>query len=117
VSDRATATPSLDTCERLFAAVELWREIHRVLVAGGGIVLTTPNCYALTRRHLRRARAWVGGGGIGVDEILATPTHGHHRKEYLRGGSSSAASACCRRTSKSAARCTSKSSSRANRAA
>ncbi len=54
MSDRAAAAPSLDACERLFAAVELWREIHRVLVAGGGIVVTTPNCYALTRRHLRR---------------------------------------------------------------
>ena len=68
-----------------FNPVELWREIHRVLVAGGGIVVTTPNCYALTRRHLRRARSWVGGGGgIGVDEILATPTHGHHWKEFSR---------------------------------
>lgn len=67
-----------------FNPVELWREVHRVLVAGGRIVVTTPNCYALTRRHLRRARAWIGGGGIGVDEILATPTHGHHWKEYSR---------------------------------
>ncbi|MEO5763723.1 MAG: methyltransferase domain-containing protein, partial [Casimicrobiaceae bacterium] len=68
-----------------FNPVGLWRELHRVLVAGGRIVVTTPNCYALTRRHLQRARAWLGGGGgIGVDEILATPTHGHHWKEYSR---------------------------------
>jgi 2-polyprenyl-6-hydroxyphenyl methylase/3-demethylubiquinone-9 3-methyltransferase len=66
-----------------FNPVELWREIHRVLVAGGRIVVTTPNCHALTRRHLRSARTWLGGG-IGVDEILATPTHGHHWKEYSR---------------------------------
>lgn len=68
-----------------FNPVALWREIHRVLVEGGRIVVTTPNYYALTRRHLARARAWIGGGGgIGVDEILATPTHGHHWKEYAR---------------------------------
>jgi len=67
-----------------FNPVDLWREIHRVLVAGGRIVVTTPNCHALTRRHLQRARAWVGGGNIGVDEILTTPTHGHHWKEYSR---------------------------------
>jgi len=68
-----------------FNPVELWREIHRVVAAGGRIVVTTPNYYALTRRHLSRARTWIGGGGgIGVDEILATPTHGHHWKEYSR---------------------------------
>ena len=68
-----------------FNPVDLWREIHRVLVAGGTVVVTTPNYYALTRRHLRRARAWIGGGGgIDVDEVLATPTHGHHWKEYAR---------------------------------
>ena len=68
-----------------FNPVDLWREVHRVLVPGGMLVVTTPNYYALTRRHLRRARAWIGGGGgIGVDEILDTPTYGHHWKEYAR---------------------------------
>jgi len=68
-----------------FNPVALWREIYRVLAAGGRIVVTTPNYYALTRRHLARARTWTGGGGgIGVDEILETPTHGHHWKEYSR---------------------------------
>ncbi len=68
-----------------FNPVPLWREVHRVLVPGGRIVVTTPNYYALTRRHLRRARAFGGGGsGIDVAEILATPTHGHHWKEYAR---------------------------------
>ena len=68
-----------------FNPVELWREIHRVTVAGGTIVVTTPNYYALTRRHAARLRTLIGGGsGIGVDEILATPTHGHHWKEYAR---------------------------------
>jgi 2-polyprenyl-6-hydroxyphenyl methylase/3-demethylubiquinone-9 3-methyltransferase len=68
-----------------FNPVELWREIHRVTCVGGTIVVTTPNYYALTRRHTARLRTLIGGGnGIGVDEILATPTHGHHWKEYAR---------------------------------
>lgn len=47
-------------------------------------MVTTPNYYALTRRHVKRWRGWFDGGGITVDEILATPTHGHHWKEYTR---------------------------------
>ena len=68
-----------------FNPVALWRSVHRVLAEGGRIVVTTPNYYALTRRHLARWRAWAGhGGGIDVNEILQTPTHGHHWKEYAR---------------------------------
>ena len=66
-----------------FNPVALWREIYRLLAEGGRIVLTTPNCYAATRRRFRELRYWIGGGaGITVDEILATPSHGHHWKEY-----------------------------------
>jgi len=67
-----------------FNPVALWREIHRLLADGGRIVVTTPNHYALTRRHAARWAALLQGDGITVDEILATPTHGHHWKEYAR---------------------------------
>jgi len=67
-----------------FNPVGLWREIHRLLAEGGRIVVTTPNHYALTRRHAARWTSLLDGGGITVDEILATPTHGHHWKEYAR---------------------------------
>jgi 2-polyprenyl-3-methyl-5-hydroxy-6-metoxy-1,4-benzoquinol methylase len=66
-----------------FNPVPMWREIYRLLAEGGMIVVTTPNCYAATRRRLHELRYWAGGGaGITVDEILATPTGGHHWKEY-----------------------------------
>ena len=67
-----------------FNPVTLWRELHRLLAEGGRIVVTTPNHYALTRRHAARWMTLLQGGGITVDEILATPTHGHHWKEYAR---------------------------------
>lgn len=67
-----------------FNPVPLWRELHRLLAEGGRIVVTTPNHYALTRRHAARWTTLLQGGGITVDEILATPTHGHHWKEYAR---------------------------------
>ena len=61
-----------------------WRHVTDAVHAEGGrIVVTTPNCYAATRRRLRELRLLIGGGaGITVEEILATPTHGHHWKEY-----------------------------------
>jgi len=68
-----------------FNPVALWREMYRLLSEGGRIVVTTPNYYAATRRRLRESRVWTGGGaGVTVDEILTTPTHGHHWKEYSR---------------------------------
>ena len=68
-----------------FNPVSLWQALYRVLAEGGRIVLTTPNYYALTRRHLHEFRAWRGwGSGITVDEILRTPTYGHHWKEFSR---------------------------------
>jgi len=66
-----------------FNPVALWREMYRLLAEGGRIVVTTPNCYAATRRRFVELRYWIGGGaGITVDEILATPSRGHHWKEY-----------------------------------
>jgi 2-polyprenyl-6-hydroxyphenyl methylase/3-demethylubiquinone-9 3-methyltransferase len=68
-----------------FNPIALWREIYRVLAEGGSIIVTTPNCYAATRRRLQELRMWIGGGaGITVQEILTTPSHGHHWKEYSR---------------------------------
>ncbi|MCM2315917.1 MAG: methyltransferase domain-containing protein [Thermoanaerobaculia bacterium] len=66
-----------------FNPVAMWRQIHRMLSPGGRIVITTPNYYAL-RGRLWDARRFARrlGGGIPVDEILRTPTYGHHWKEY-----------------------------------
>jgi 2-polyprenyl-6-hydroxyphenyl methylase/3-demethylubiquinone-9 3-methyltransferase len=66
-----------------FNPVALWRELHRILSPGGRIVLTTPNFLAL-RALLRRWKASVtrSGGGLSVEDILRTPTYGHHWKEY-----------------------------------
>jgi 2-polyprenyl-3-methyl-5-hydroxy-6-metoxy-1,4-benzoquinol methylase len=66
-----------------FNPVRMWREIHRVLSPGGRIIVTTPNYYALAGRLWNPARLRSRmGGGISVDDIIATPTHGHHWKEY-----------------------------------
>lgn len=68
-----------------FNPVGLWNELYRLLAPGGRIVVTTPNYYGISRRHLREFRHWIGRGtGISVDEILSTPTYGHHWKEYSR---------------------------------
>jgi 2-polyprenyl-6-hydroxyphenyl methylase/3-demethylubiquinone-9 3-methyltransferase len=66
-----------------FNPVAMWRQVHRVLAPGGRVVVTTPNYYALRGRlwNLSRLRNRLGGG-LPVDEILRTPTHGHHWKEY-----------------------------------
>lgn len=68
-----------------FNPVALWRELYRLLRPGGVIVLTTPNYYALRGRAWRPWRFLSGhGGGLGVDEILHTPTMGHHWREFSR---------------------------------
>ncbi len=66
-----------------FNPMAFWSEVYRVLAPGGRIVVTTPNYYWL------RGRAWDitrlrnrGGGGLPVQEILRTPTYGHHWKEF-----------------------------------
>jgi 2-polyprenyl-3-methyl-5-hydroxy-6-metoxy-1,4-benzoquinol methylase len=67
-----------------FNPVAMWREFYRLLAVGGRIVVTTPNYYA-GAAILRRMRNGIGhGGGITVEEILSTHTHGHHWKEYSR---------------------------------
>lgn len=84
--DQFDAVLFCDILEHItFNPVGMWRQIHRVLRPGGRIVVTTPNYYALRGRALRPLRLLSGGGGgIGVERILSTPTHGHHWKEYSR---------------------------------
>ena len=68
-----------------FNPVRFWTEIYRVLEPGGRIVITTPNFYWVDGRFWDFARLRSGfGGGISVDEILLTPTYGHHWKEFSR---------------------------------
>lgn len=68
-----------------FNPVQLWRELHRVLAPGGRILVTTPNYYAWNGRAWALGRFLRGfGGGITVDEVLATHTYGHHWREYSR---------------------------------
>jgi len=66
-----------------FNPLSLWREVHRILRPGGRIVLTTPNYLAL-RSMLRRWGRQLArpSGGLSVEQIIGTPTHGHHWKEY-----------------------------------
>jgi 2-polyprenyl-3-methyl-5-hydroxy-6-metoxy-1,4-benzoquinol methylase len=66
-----------------FNPMAFWSEVYRVLAPGGRIVVTTPNYYWLRGRawDIKRLRA-RGGGGLPVQEILRTPTYGHHWKEF-----------------------------------
>jgi 2-polyprenyl-3-methyl-5-hydroxy-6-metoxy-1,4-benzoquinol methylase len=66
-----------------FNPVALWGEVHRILRPGGRVVVTTPNYLAL-RTMLRRWRRQLvrPSGGLSVEQIIRTPTHGHHWKEY-----------------------------------
>lgn len=76
-----------ETIEHItFNPVRFWTEVYRLLSPGGRIVITTPNYYAATRLHLEQGwRVLTGrGGGISVEKILATPTYGHHWKEYSK---------------------------------
>ena len=66
-----------------FNPIALWRELHRVLSPGGRVVITTPNHAGLRATLYRWRRNLVHpGGGLRVEEILRTPTFGHHWKEY-----------------------------------
>lgn len=66
-----------------FNPVELWKEIHRVTVPGGRIIVTTPNYYASSGRAWAWRRFLSGfGGGIPIDDVLNINTMGHHWKEY-----------------------------------
>ena len=68
MSDRAAAAPSLDACERLFAAVELWREIHRVLVAGG--IGTADRCRLCDADTWLRVGRRLAPGGVEIRRAL-----------------------------------------------
>jgi SAM-dependent methyltransferase len=61
----------------------LWDQVRRAMAPGARIVVTTPNYYAFGSRawQLRRVLRG-GGGGIRVEDILDTPTYGHHWKEF-----------------------------------
>lgn len=68
-----------------FNPTRLWREIHRLLAPGGRIIVTTPNYYGWNKRAWNALRFLTGrGGGISVEEILGTGTHGHHWREFSR---------------------------------
>ncbi len=66
-----------------FNPMSLWAEVYRVLAPGGRIVVTTPNFYWLRGRFWDLKRL-LGrrGSGLPVQEILRTPTYGHHWKEF-----------------------------------
>ena len=68
-----------------FNPVRFWQQIYRVLAPGGRIVITTPNYYAARGRawDWRRFRSGFAGG-LSVDEVLSTPTYGHHWREYSK---------------------------------
>lgn len=61
----------------------LWDQVRRAMAPGARVVVTTPNYYAFGSRawQLRRVLRG-GGGGIRVEDILDTPTYGHHWKEF-----------------------------------
>ena len=66
-----------------FNPLALWRTLYRLLKPGGVIVVTTPNYYALRGRAWQPLRFLGGrGGGIGVEQILRTPSFGHHWREF-----------------------------------
>jgi 2-polyprenyl-6-hydroxyphenyl methylase/3-demethylubiquinone-9 3-methyltransferase len=68
-----------------FNPVQFWKQIYRVLAPGGRIVITTPNYYSWNGRMWDMGRWLTGfGGGISVDEVLATHTYGHHWREFSR---------------------------------
>jgi 2-polyprenyl-6-hydroxyphenyl methylase/3-demethylubiquinone-9 3-methyltransferase len=68
-----------------FNPVHLWRTLYRLLAPGGRIVVTTPNYYAWNGQAWDLLRFLRGsGGGISVDAVLRTRTHGHHWREYAR---------------------------------
>lgn len=68
-----------------FNPVRLWKQVHRILTPGARIVITTPNYYAFGSRAWQLRRFVRGnGGGIRVEDILGTPTYGHHWREFSR---------------------------------
>jgi 2-polyprenyl-3-methyl-5-hydroxy-6-metoxy-1,4-benzoquinol methylase len=66
-----------------FNPVEMWKEIYRVVVPGGRIVITTPNYYWAGGRAWQWKRFLSGfGAGLPTAEILGLHTMGHHWKEF-----------------------------------
>jgi 2-polyprenyl-6-hydroxyphenyl methylase/3-demethylubiquinone-9 3-methyltransferase len=69
-----------------FNPVLFWHQVYRVLAPGGRILVTTPNYYSWKGRAWNMMRFLRGmGGGISVDAILGTHTHGHHWREFSKG--------------------------------
>ncbi len=68
-----------------FNPVRFWKQVYRILKPGGRILITTPNYYAWNGRAWDIGRFLKGfGGGVSVDAILGTNTHGHHWREFSK---------------------------------
>ncbi|MDT8322136.1 MAG: methyltransferase domain-containing protein [Xanthomonadales bacterium] len=68
-----------------FNPIAFWKAVYRMLRPKGRIIVTTPNFYAAGRRAWQWKRFLTGfGAGIDINEILQTPTYGHHWKEFSR---------------------------------
>lgn len=66
-----------------FNPIEMWKEIYRVLMPNGRIVVTTPNYYRVHGHAWQFKRFIKGfGSGISTHEIVSVMTMGHHWKEF-----------------------------------
>ncbi|WP_165222140.1 class I SAM-dependent methyltransferase [Affinirhizobium pseudoryzae] len=66
-----------------FNPIPFGKQIYRVLLSGGRIIVTTPNSMYHGSLSERLTRLWSGSGyGPRVEEIIKQGTYGHHRKEF-----------------------------------